>query len=224
MNQLGLPFALDSKMLLGCFVGEKNQQIVKYINQLFEGDTSAVAYIYGDKSSGKTHLLQGVTLEALERGKQAAYIDFKQTLPQGIFSTLENFDWLCLDNISCLNESQQTELFDLYNRTKHNKVKLIVSDLNPPNALNLLKDLCTRLSQSTVFSLEHLSDLDKKNILKGKMAERNININDSVYEYLIKYCSRDLTLLLSTINQLDQTSLELKKPITVAFVKKILKI
>ncbi len=224
MNQLGLPFSLDSKMLLGRFIGEKNQQIVKHINQLFENNTAAVVYVYGDKSSGKTHLLQGVTLEALERGKQAAYIDFKQTLPQGIFNTLENFEWLCLDNISYLNATQQTELFDLYNRAKQNKVKLIVSDLNPPNELNLLKDLCTRLSLSTVFSLENLADLDKKDILKGKMIDRNIQINDSVYDYLIKYCSRDLALLLLTINQLDQTSLELKKPITVAFVKKTLNV
>jgi chromosomal replication initiation ATPase DnaA len=43
---------------------------------------------------------------------------------------------------------------DLYNQIKHTQTKLIISAQNLPSALDLLKDLTTRLSLAVNFTLE----------------------------------------------------------------------
>ena len=224
MNQLGLPFALNAKMLWRNFSGDKNQQIIEFLTSLFDQSSASVVYIYGDKSNGKTHLLQGCTFEVLERSLAVVYLDFAQEMPDGILNGLEDNDWVCIDNVDFLDENQQQELFDLYNRATHTSVKLIVSGSVLPGELTLLKDLKTRLSLATIFCLESLDDKSKKDIIQKQMNERNLKIDHKIYDYLFKYHSRDLTDLLSAINQLDKASLQQKNNITISLVKQVLDI
>jgi len=224
MNQLGLPFALNAKMLWRNFSGDKNQQIIEFLTSLFDQSSASVVYIYGDKSNGKTHLLQGCTFEVLERSLAVVYLDFAQEMPDGILNGLEDNDWVCIDNVDFLDENQQQELFDLYNRATHTSVKLIVSGAVLPGELTLLKDLKTRLSLATIFCLESLDDKSKKDIIQKQMNERNLKIDRKIYDYLFKYHSRDLTDLLSAIDQLDKASLQQKNNITIPLVKQVLDI
>ena len=224
MNQLGLPFALNAKMLWRNFSGDKNQQIIEFLTSLFDQSSASVVYIYGDKSNGKTHLLQGCTFEVLERSLAVVYLDFAQEMPDGILNGLEDNDWVCIDNVDFLDENQQQELFDLYNRATHTSVKLIVSGSVLPGELTLLKDLKTRLSLATIFCLESLDDKSKKDIIQKQMNERNLKIDHKIYDYLFKYHSRDLTDLLSAIDQLDKASLQQKNNITIPLVKQVLDI
>jgi len=224
MNQLGLPFALNAKMLWRNFSGDKNQQIIEFLTSLFDQSSASVVYIYGDKSNGKTHLLQGCTFEVLERSLAVVYLDFAQEMPDGILNGLEDNDWVCIDNVDFLDENQQQELFDLYNRATHTSVKLIVSGSVLPGELTLLKDLKTRLSLATIFCLESLDDKSKKDIIQKQMNERNLKIDHKIYDYLFKYHSRDLTDLLSAIDQLDKASLQQKNNITISLVKQVLDI
>ncbi len=224
MNQLGLPLTLNTKMLWRNFSGDKNQQIIEFLANLFDQSSASVVYIYGEKSSGKTHLLQGCAFEALEQSPGVVYLDFAQEMPDGILNGLEDNDWICIDNVDCLDENQQQELFDLYNRATHASVKLIVSGLALPSELTLLKDLKTRLSLATIFCLESLDDKSKKDIIQQQMNERNLKIDRKIYDYLFKYYSRDLTELLSAIDQLDKASLQQKNNITIPLIKQVLDI
>ena len=224
MKQLGLPISLDSKMLLSDFSANKNQALLTFIDTLFSQNGSSIVFVYGDRSSGKTHLLQGCTFKALEQNLKAVYIDIKQTLPSDFLNTLSDYDWVCIDNIDQLNAIQQQELFDLYNQIKHTNTKLIVSASALPSELALLTDLKTRLSLAVVYRLEQLNDQEKIALIQRKMQDRNLEIDDKVYAYLFKVFSRDLNVVLSAIDQLDQESLRQKSPISIPFVKKILKI
>jgi len=224
MNQLGLPLALNTKMLWRNFSGDKNQQIIEFLTNLFSQSSASVVYVYGDKSSGKTHLLQGCTFEALEQSPGVVYLDFAQEMPDGILNGLEDNDWICIDNVDCLNENQEQELFDLYNRATYTSVKLIVSGPALPSELTLLKDLKTRLSLATIFCLESLDDKSKKDIIQQQMNERNLKIDHKIYDYLFKYHSRDLTDLLNAIDQLDEASLQQKNNITIPLIKQVLDI
>jgi DnaA family protein len=224
MNQLGLPLALNTKMLWRNFSGDKNQQIIEFLTNLFDQPSASVVYVYGDKSSGKTHLLQGCAFEALEQSPGVVYLDFAQEMPDGVLNGLEDNDWVCIDNVNCLDENQQQELFDLYNRATHTSVKLILSGPALPGELTLLKDLKTRLSLATIFCLESLGDKSKKDIIQQQMNERNLKIDRKIYDYLFKYYSRDLTDLLSAIDQLDEASLQKKNNITIPLIKQVLDI
>jgi DnaA family protein len=224
MNQLGLPFALNAKMLWRNFIGDKNQQILEFLSGLFAQQSSSVVYVYGAQSSGKTHLLQGCAFKALEKSLKVAYIDFKQDMPSRVLDNLEDNDWVCIDNVDSLEEDQQQELFDLYNRASNTSVKLIISGKTLPSELNLFKDLKTRLSLATIFRLETLDDHSKKRIIQQQMDERNLKIDHKIYDYLFKHYSRDLADLLNAINQLDKASLQQKNNITIPLVKQVLDI
>jgi DnaA family protein len=224
MNQLGLPFALNAKMLWRNFIGDKNQQILEFLSGLFAQQSSSVVYVYGAQSSGKTHLLQGCAFKALEKSLKVAYIDFKQDMPSRVLDNLEDNDWVCIDNVDSLEEDQQQELFDLYNRASNTSVKLIISGKTLPSELNLFKDLKTRLSLATIFCLETLDDHSKKLIIQQQMDERNLKIDHKIYDYLFKHYSRDLADLLNAINQLDKASLQQKNNITIPLVKQVLDI
>lgn len=222
--QLSLPFKLNAKMLWQDFVGDKNQQIIKFLSALFNQSDFAIVYIYGEKSTGKTHLLQGCAFEALDKSLSVMYLDFSEKMPNDILDGLESHDWVCIDNVDLLNSAEQQALFDLYNRSLNSSVKLLISGNNLPSQLNLLKDLETRLSLSTVFALEVLSDSQKKQIIQQQMTNKNLTLEHKVIDYLLKYYSRDLSDLLNAVDQLDQVSLQKKSAITIPLVKKVLTI
>jgi DnaA family protein len=222
MKQLGLPILLNSKMRLGNFVGDKNQQILTFIDTLFTNTNSNVVIITGNKSSGKTHLLQGCTVAAMEQKLNAVYIDLKEALPEDLIAGLFTADWVCIDNIDVASSGQQQELFDLYNQIKKTQCKLIISAKSLPSELDLLNDLKTRLSLAVNFRLENLDDAQKIAILQSKMTDKNIDINTKIYAYLFKHYSRDLNDLLNAINQLDEASLQKKTNITIPLVKQVL--
>ena len=69
MNQLGLPISLNTSMLLESFVA--NKELLRLINQLFLMKISSEVFIYGASGQGKTHILQGAVLKALELDKNA---------------------------------------------------------------------------------------------------------------------------------------------------------
>lgn len=222
MKQLGLAVLLNSKMRLSNFIGRKNSQILSFINTLFADNNSNIVVISGNKSTGKTHLLQGCTFAAMDKQLNAVYVDIKEELPENLIVELSAADWVCIDNIDAANNIQQQELFDLYNQIKQTQTKLILSVENLPSKLNLLNDLKTRLSLAINFTLESLTDEQKIAILQSKMADKNIHIDEQIYAYLFKHYSRDLSNLLDAINQLDEASLQKKTKISIPLVKQIL--
>lgn len=223
MDQVNLPFALNDKLLLTNLLGEQNQAALSQIDQHLSGKCSGVVYIAGERSSGKTHLLQAGVMAAMDQALSALYLDLAQTLPAGFLHNLDNYDWIAIDNIDLADTEQQQALFDLYNRVKDSSRTLIVSAMQLPAQLSLLIDLKTRLSQALVFQLATLDDEQKLQVLNTKLGHKGLKIEAKVLIYLLKHHSRDLSELVEMIEQLDKLSLQQKKAITIPFVKQWLK-
>ena len=219
MNQLGLPITLDSKMLLENLVG--NKQILDFIDQIYLQQCSTEIYVYGETGRGKTHLLQGAISRTLAKKKNGMYIDCNEPIPEHVIEYIDQLDWISIDNVNLIG-SQQHLFFDLYNRGKIAEVSMLISGPTPPNNLSIMKDLKTRLGLAAVFELEELNDDLTREVLKNQMSERNLTIEPKVYEYLFKYYSRNVNILISAINLLDRASLQSKQGITIPFVKKTL--
>ena len=222
MNQLGLPISLNASMLLESFVA--NKELLRLINQLFLNEKSSEVYIYGASGQGKTHVLQGAVLKALEIDKNAVYIDCSDPFPDYILDFVDQIDFICFDNVHSILRENQEIFFDLYNRARQAQIFILVSGNTLPSDLEVMKDLKTRLSLAVVYKLEELSDELTMSVIDSQMSQRNLSVNSNVYEYLFKNYSRDLKLLLSTLNDLDKASLQAKKPISIPFVKKFLEL
>jgi DnaA family protein len=209
-------------MLLDNFLG--NNQLLDFFAKLYLDKTSAEIYVYGASGLGKTHLLQGAALKALSNQQSAMYIDCHNDLPGHVLESIEQLNWICIDNIDAINDNQQDLFFDLYNRAKQAKVSMLISGSDLPSELGVMKDLKTRLGLATVFQLEDLDDELTMLVLNNQMSDRNLSINSKVYEYLFKYYSRDVKVLLTAIDDLDKVSLQAKQSITIPFVKKTLRL
>ena len=220
MNQLGLPISLDSKMLLDNFLG--NKQLLEYIAKLYLDKTSSEIYIYGASGLGKTHLLQGATLRSLWDQHSAMYIDCHNSLPGHVLESIEQLNWISIDNIDAINTNEQNLFFDLYNRAKQATVTMLISGTDLPSELGVMKDLKTRLGLATIFQLQPLNDKLTMLVLNNQMIDRNLSIDSKVYEYLFKYYSRDVKVLLTAMDDLDKASLQSKQSITIPFVRKTL--
>jgi len=203
MNQLGLPISLNSSMLLENFVA--NEELLRLINQLFLNQKSSELYIYGASGSGKTHVLQGAVLKSLADDKNALYIDCSDSLPEHLVEFIDQISLISFDNVHLIAKENEEIFFDLFNRARQSEVNILVSGDSLPVELRVMKDIKTRLSLTAV-----------------QMVERNLKIDSKVYKYLFKNFSRDLKLLLSTLDDLDQASLQSKKPISIPFVREFL--
>ena len=222
MNQLGLPISLNASMLLESFVA--NKELLRLINQLFLNEKSSEVYIYGASGQGKTHVLQGAVLKALEIDKNAVYIDCSDPFPDYILDFVDQIDFICFDNVHSILRENQEIFFDLYNRARQAQIFILVSGNTLPSDLEVMKDLKTRLSLAAVYKPEELNDELIMSVIDSQMSQRNLSVNSNVYEYLFKNYSRDLKLLLSTLNDLDKASLQAKKPISIPFVKNFLEL
>ena len=222
MNQLGLPITLNTSMLLENFVA--NKELLRSINQLFLDENSSEVFIYGASGQGKTHVLQGAILKALEIDKSAIYIDCGESFPEHILDFIDQLDFISFDNVHLISTENQEVFFDLYNRARQAQIIILVSADSLPSNLEVMKDIKTRLSLAAVYKLEELNDELIMSVINSQMSQRNLSVNSSVYEYLLRNYSRDLKLLLSTLNDLDKASLQAKKPISIPFVKKFLEL
>ena len=223
MNQLGLPISLNSKMLLDNFIG--NSELLNHINSLSYNNEASEIYVYGKEGLGKTHLLHGAVIRALNNGENAIYIDCNDSFPEHILDSVDEFKLISIDNINFINNTNQDLFFDFYNRARQSKnITIVVSGNCLPSNLNIMKDMKTRLSLAVVFKLDILDDDSTMVVLNNQMSERNLTIDSKVYKYLFKNYSRDLKVLLSVINDLDKLSLQSKQAISIPFVKKTLQL
>lgn len=220
MNQLGLPISLNSAMLLENFVA--NEELLRLINQLFLNQKSSELYIYGASGSGKTHVLQGSVLKSLADDKNALYIDCSDSLPEHLVEFIDQISLISFDNVHLIAKENEEIFFDLFNRARQSGVNILVSGDSLPVELRVMKDIKTRLSLTAVFKLEELNDELTVMVIDSQMIERNLKIDSKVYKYLFKNVSRDLKLLLSTLDDLDKASLQSKKPISIPFVREFL--
>ena len=207
-------------MLLENFVA--NEELLTSINQLFESQISSELYIYGLSGNGKTHALQGAILKSLASDNNAVFIDCSDSIPDHLVEFMDQIRLISFDNVHLIGEKNEEIFFDLFNRARQSEVTILVSGDSLPADLEVMKDIKTRLSLAAVFKLQELNNEQTMNVVDKQMSDRNLSVDSKVYEYLFKNYSRDLKLLLSTMDDLDKASLHAKKPISIPFVKSYL--
>ncbi len=224
MTQLILPFIYYNQKSINNFIG--NKELILFLQSLFNLDESKIVYIYSKHGLGKTYLLQSYCNKIIDLGMQTAYIDCNNfKFSYDMLDIFIGYDWLFIDNINKADKLSQYILFSLYNYTKFSKLKFIITGDTVPNLLQLeLNDLKTRLSFTTIFQLENLTDSQKKQILIHNNKANSIVINDNFYNYLLKNYSRNLAELLTLITNINKYSIQEHKPISIFLLKKYLTI
>lgn len=183
-------------------------------------------YVWGSAGVGKTHLLQAL-VQALPTARRAMIVSMHEIMQTSVevLQGLEQLDVIAVDDIDaiCGNAQWEEAFFHFYNRFLTSNAKLMITAKASVRELQLtLPDLRSRLSQAVVYHLDALADEDKVSALQLHAHHRGMNLEESVAQYLIKRCGRDMKSLISVLDKLDVSSLEHKRKLTIPFVKEIL--
>jgi len=222
VNQLGLPFSINASYVLDDFSGEKNQELVANILNLIKGKATANIFVYGDKGFGKSHLLQGVIIEGLKQDQKSVYLDLNDDISPDIFELISDFQIIALDNVDQCNQDNEKYIFDLINKLHSTNQMIVFSSRVKPEGLSVFVDLKTRLSLASIYSLNRLDDDEIQHVIKRKMNNKSLKVDQRVIDYLIKNQTRDLKKIVEIIDKLDTFSLEKKRSITVPLIRQML--
>lgn len=202
MKQLLLDIKPVAAPSLNNFVSGRNAEVMTSLNALFSSHSpsnhspSRFIYLWGEKGSGKSHLL--TACKAI--GAQVA------------------------DDVHLLDNDAQIALFNTYNQLKESGGILVTAGQFAPMQMALRDDLATRLAWGLVYQLHPLNDDEKAQALKSHAIERGMNLPEDVVDYCLRYLRRDLPTLMATLDALDEWSLIAQKPITVPMLRKLLQL
>lgn len=226
-KQLALAIQLNDEATLGNFNWQNNLLLKQQLEVILKGNKEKILYLWGLYGSGKSHLLQGCC-QAIYEPQSAIYLPLtllKEWGPEAL-EGLEEQTLICIDDIEEIagNKEWEEALFHLYNKIKDKENGLlIISGMHSPATTPIqLADLRSRLSWGLVIQLHELSDEEKISTLKLLALQRGFDLSNSVGQFLINRCSRNMHDLHQLLDLLDKASLQAQRKITIPFVKDIL--
>ncbi|MEP0519201.1 MAG: DnaA/Hda family protein [Hyphomicrobiales bacterium] len=162
----------------------------------------------GPVGCGKSHLSSIYTTLSSSTTIDANALPYAEDLPQIADSPLliEDIHKAKLD---------ETRLFHLLNHTREQGSFLLITSRTWPEswALELL-DLRSRLRAAHPLELNEPSDSLLKRVLVKLFADRQLNVEERVLDYLLVRMERSLSAARDLVEMLDRLSLERSRPIT----------
>jgi DnaA family protein len=203
---------------------EINQALLEFCDQ----QTIDFVYLWGEKGLGKSHLLIACAERVQQQAKNVVYqslAELVQTAEPEILQSIENVDYLCLDDIDVIagHKNWEEALFHCFNRLKLTGCKLLIaSHFSPANIDLTLPDLRSRLSTALVYQLPAMSDEDKQQALIVQAQSRGLSLAEGVAQHLLRHYGRDMNSLMAVLQKLDHASLTEKRRLTIPFVSQVL--
>lgn len=195
-RQLALPISPPPEPTLASFVPGANAELLAHLRALAAGRyAESVLYLWGEPGSGRSHLLRASARPGLT----------------------------IADDVDRLDDPAQVALFNAINRARESGGAVLAAGDAPPARLALREDLRSRLGWGLVYQVQALTDADKASYLRAEAARRGIRLAEGVVEYLLTHVRRDLHSLAALLEQLDRTSLEQRRPVTLPLVRDALK-
>ena len=226
-KQLVLGLQLLDSARFSNFVAGKNRELLEQLQRLATLAGRGQLLCWGQRGSGKTHLLQAACHQVTEQNHTAAYLSLDDVaeLPPALLEGWENHALVCLDNVQAIAGQADWEeaVFHLYNRLRDRQHSLVVSAGVAPAQLPLsLADLRSRLGAGLIYQLQPPDDEQSLEALQLRARLRGFELPEETGRYLLKRMPRDLPALMKLLEQLDAASLEAHRRLTIPFTKTVL--
>jgi DnaA family protein len=217
MKQLVLDLGAEQAQSLDTFEVGQNAELAHLMHQ-FAGRSSRehFAYLWGEASAGKTHLLHALAATQASRyigGAAATAADFVYTPEVSLY---------LLDDCGALSAEAQIDAFALFNQIREHGAYMVSTGAVPPAVLPVREDLRTRMGWGLVYQIHGLSDEEKIAALTHAADARGLTLSASVLPYLLSHFRRDMRSLSTMLDALDQYSLETQRPVTLPLLRDLL--
>ena len=224
MSQLALPIGLDDHAVFESFYPAGNEEVVDRLLGLATGEAEGGCWLWGARSTGKTHLLQAVCDRA---GDRSVYVPIRVLADAGpaLIVGLESREIVCIDDLDLVagRGNWERSIFNLYNELQANGGQLIVAALMAPRECGFdLPDLASRMSQLPTYGLRALEEDDRVAALRLRAEHRGLELPEDTARFLLKRSRRDMTTLYTLLDKLDREALKAKRRLTIPFVRGVL--
>lgn len=227
-QQTVIPHAgLNEQTLSSFYVGENGDLLLQIKEAVAGTRADPMLYLWGERGSGKTHLLNACCDLAIANDRPYRYLsleDFSQL--NGMFGKMSSSLLVCLDNLHLAETDSGIEikLLTLYEQVKSCNGHLIAAGLMPLNEIRFgLPDLVSRLSSGGSFRLVPLCDSDKRKALEQRASLRGFSLEPAVLDFIMTHFDRDTTSLFSLLDRIDSASLSSHRRVTIPFLKDFLR-
>jgi len=176
-----------------------------------------VVNIFGEKSSGKTHLAD------IFLSKHKGIKINSKKMNDEIFKELKIYENIVLDDFN--NDIEERLLFAFLNFIDNDNKFLIINSLKPINEINFsLNDIKSRAKNCIFAKIESPDDDLIFALLLKSFSDRQIEIDKKLIDFITKRIDRSYSKISDFIYKVDELSLKKKKPININTVKQILKV
>ncbi|MDD2753279.1 MAG: chromosomal replication initiator protein DnaA [Candidatus Portnoybacteria bacterium] len=223
--------------------------IVGSFNELAQAAAKAVVnnpgeaynplFIYGGTGLGKTHLLQAIGNEVIEKYKKKKRVKYisSEKFTSELVSSLHNgkieefkenyrqVDILIIDDIQFLSgkEKTQEEFFHTFNFLyQKNKQVILSSDRSPKAIATLEERLRSRFEGGMITDISQPDMETRLAILKCKTIEKKIVIPDEILAYIAAHVQKNIRELEGALNRIIAANHTITSNPDMAVVAKIL--
>ncbi len=216
-------FAIQTELLFSNFFSSRANEALLHFLQDFARSNERLCYLWGNRGSGKTHLLQALC----QSSDRAVYIPLQQMMAFGphTLDGLETLDLVVLDDLQLVagNKAWEEKLFELFNAAQSSAGRLCFAASEPLAHLPLkLADLRSRLQLCVSYEVVENDDFDKALVMRQRADQRGIPLKEDVMQYIMLRNSRNMHDLMAVLDRLDTLSLAEQRRVTIPFVREIM--
>jgi chromosomal replication initiator protein len=196
-------------------------------------------FVYGGTGLGKTHLIQSIGNSIKDKypNKKVYYLTLEKFATDFINSLQNNkansfkekyrkYDLLIIDDIQFIGKMEkiQEELFHTFNTFYENNKQIVFSSDKHPNYIPELADrLKSRFAAGMIVDVSEPEYESRLAILKIKLREINVNLDQEVVEYIAGAIQGNIRELEGSLNTIVCQYQLKNKALTVSEVKNLLK-
>ncbi len=225
MRQLALDIGLNAGPTLANFFPGPNEAAWKHLtlwlgNQSVPSSRSPVpTYLSGPTGSGKSHLLRAVQSGLSSHGQLAGWLDASIVDPSAFD---ERWSAVLMDDVHRYSAVQQQAAFNWFVNAQTQHIVVMATGDVAAAHLKLREDLRSRLAWGHAFTLQTMSDDERRSVLRQQADARGIFLSDEVMNFMLSRFSRDLGHLIQLLNQLDGYALQTQRTVTIPLLKAML--
>jgi len=228
--QLILPIGIAETRSFGDFEDAANPGLLRYLQRFISLRDAADARAYtavilwGASGAGKTHLMSAIALRAKQAGLTCAYIQPGRAAQNLSIEGAQRQIYL-LDEIEAFIGSAEAEqrLLTLIEIVKQQQALLFISARHAARGMGIkLPDLLSRLQAMDSVEVRVLDESQKREVLRKRALRRGIILSNEVLNWLFTHTSRELSMLMDLLEQMDVRSLSQKRKVTIPLLKAML--